>query len=39
MSAFIAIYWPALLAGLLFGIIAGVVAFRPRASKNHQKED
>lgn len=39
MTAFIAIYWPALLAGLLFGIIAGAVAFRPRDSKNHKKED
>lgn len=33
MSAFIAIYWPALVAGFLIGIVAGVAAFRPRPKK------
>jgi hypothetical protein len=30
MDAFIAIYWPAIVAGFLIGIIAGVVSFRPK---------
>lgn len=30
MTPFLAAYWPALVAGLVFGIVAGFLAFRPR---------
>ena len=37
MEAFLEIYWPPIVAGFLFGIIAGVVAFRPKR-KNKKKD-
>lgn len=30
MAAFLSAYWPALVGGLIFGIVAGFLAFRPR---------
>ena len=36
MDAFIAAYWPPIVAGFAFGIIAGILAFRP---KNKKKKD
>lgn len=33
MDAFIAAYWPAIVAGFAFGIIAGFFAFRPKPTK------
>ena len=34
MNAFWAYFWPAFGAGLLFGVIAGIIGFRPRAKRN-----
>lgn len=34
MNAFWSYFWPALGAGLLFGVIAGAIGFRPRARRN-----
>lgn len=38
MDAFIALYWPPIVAGFLIGIVAGVVAFRPRTKTKTKKD-
>lgn len=37
MDVFLAIYWPPIVAGFAIGIVAGIVAFRPRP-KNKNKD-
>ena len=34
MNAFWSYFWPAFGAGLLFGVVAGAIGFRPRAKRN-----